>query len=179
VSKYDGARADVRLLVAGYNFATRRFEAAGSDQDRAFFAVFEALNWATALDDVIGEIWRPKGGDAMRRKWREEVPGAEVLAGIRYVRNRVHHQWAWALDRSNGTAQPFPPDMWTPTWSWADIATLPTPDERPDEYGRKVYVEQLAGQPVQPSLFALRPAFVWVGQMLEPPRAQSHAVEDA
>jgi hypothetical protein len=52
------------------------------DPDQAFFAIFEALNWAAAVDDRLKEAvrYRPRGFDQR-----------ESLLGFRYARNAVHH----------------------------------------------------------------------------------------
>jgi hypothetical protein len=137
-----------------------------------FWALFETLNWAVPLDDLIGEIWRP-AGNREGFEWRSRVPGAGVLDGVRYVRNRVHHQWADSarLDVDDApSVLPFRFDSWT----WRDVAELPVaPARRSDERGRTAYEQHLAND---------RPVFTLtdlaavlervVNSFLDPPRAQ-------
>src|SRR4051794_27590539 len=98
MSNYDGSRVRVGLLLRGYHRALLRFQRDGQsdDSESALHSLFEALEWAVALDEVIAEIWRP-AGSREGFDWRSRVTGAEVLDAVRYVRNRVHHQWADAL----------------------------------------------------------------------------------
>ena len=53
-------------------------------------ALFESLNWAVTLDYRL----RHDDNDA----WATRVDGGDVVRGIRYARNCVHHDWASALD---------------------------------------------------------------------------------
>jgi hypothetical protein len=92
---YDGHRVQVRMMLDRYRQALWRLQEAVKHPESApvFWALFETLNWAVALDDLIAEIWRPAGARE-GFEWRSRMRGAEVLDGVRYVRNRVHHQWA-------------------------------------------------------------------------------------
>jgi hypothetical protein len=95
---YPGERVQIDMMVRGLAAACERFRHAAELQapEPAYFALFECLNWAVALDELVGEIWRPEG----RREgwdWRKRVEGADVLIGVRLVRNLVHHRWALAL----------------------------------------------------------------------------------
>jgi hypothetical protein len=169
VTSYDGQRLPVGMLVEGYEQAVQRFLAAGLDPDLSFYALFESLNWATALDEVIGEVWRPEGVKE-NRLWRARTSGAEVLDGIRFVRNRVHHQWADALVvQTLGLSSPLQSPLRGAIWGWAAVKDLPRPDKRPDEHGRTVYADLMAGRRAEEALLALREAFRWVGKLLEPP----------
>lgn len=109
---YDGARVKERLLLDGYRQAMWRFEDAATleDNQRACFALFEALNWAHALDDLIGEVFRPEG-KREGEGWRRWVASGEgVLGAFRWVRNRVHHQWADAPVEHPGPKKILPFD---------------------------------------------------------------------
>jgi hypothetical protein len=48
-----------------------------------------------------------------------------LLAAVRYVRNRVHHQWANALrpELESGGVLPFPGYAWV----WRELTDLPSP----------------------------------------------------
>src|SRR5450755_3053386 len=74
-----------------------RFERYEFDPIAAYNALFEALNWAVAMDDRVGKHWAPDG-KPLDWAWRERLGrGVEVMGGVRYARNRVHHQWSDAM----------------------------------------------------------------------------------
>jgi hypothetical protein len=65
-------------LLLGYEQAVARFHAArlARDPAAAFIPLFEALNWAASIDESLGYLDHGE------------------LQGLRFTRNRVHHQWA-------------------------------------------------------------------------------------
>lgn len=50
-----------------------------------FIPLFEALNWAVSFEDLV-------------RKQQGAPRNDDLVLAIRYARNRVHHQWAAALN---------------------------------------------------------------------------------
>jgi hypothetical protein len=52
--RYPGARVVAGQLIRGYAAAVKRFESAvrNEEPDPSFFALFESLNWAVALEAV-------------------------------------------------------------------------------------------------------------------------------
>lgn len=120
--RYDGVRVRAGRLVRGSDHALGRFQAAAMERDPepGFFALFEALNWATAIDDLIAEIWRP-AGTREGFDWRAKVEGADVLDGVRYARNRVQHQWADALRLEEGARLPARLPSLFFSWIWRDV----------------------------------------------------------
>lgn len=67
----------VMLLLDGYAQAVRRFEreVKGRDAALAFLPLFEALNWAVAVDERIVEHWAPEGKDKRPGwAWRTRAP---------------------------------------------------------------------------------------------------------
>jgi hypothetical protein len=139
-------------LVSGYSRACARFGEAHPrlDEEAAFHALFEALNWAANIDDYLDM----RGLDV----------DDEILRGIRHPRNRVHHQWADAFERHDY----FPP---VPTvvlvggqrgprhggrvhlsrgmvadWYWRNADALP-PGE--SDRGKREYQAHLAAKPVR------------------------------
>lgn len=165
-------------MVDSYGGAVARFSAAirKSEQgDEARAALFEALNWAHAIDDQIGELWRPHGAK-LGLKWRDEVEGTEIVAGVRYVRNRVHHQMADALKSEEGARFPMRFPVVFFSWIWRPAVELPAPDKhRRDEQGRAAYEATLANVRAEDTLIALGDVFEKVMNFLEPPRAPSRA----
>jgi hypothetical protein len=115
---YPGERVQVDMMMRGFSAARERFARAAElpGPEPAYFALFEVLNWAVALDDIIGEIWRPEG-QRQGWSWRARVEGADVLSGVRLARNLAHHHWARALR--------FAPEGGRPRWVWPSSATLP------------------------------------------------------
>lgn len=170
---YEGARVRAGVLIHGYVGAAGRFHAAadGRDPDAAFFALFEALNWAVAVDDVLGEIWRP-AGTREGYDWRARVPNGEVMDGVRYVRNLVHHHWADAVRVEDGGAtfpMRFPVRFFS--WVWRAADELPPPTSRWDKLRRSSYESLLAGRNAETTLASLAEVFSFVGRLLDPLRA--------
>jgi hypothetical protein len=160
---------NVQAQLRGYGSACERFgtAATGEDPVAAYVPLFEALNWAVALDDRIKDTWMPDG-ESLGRKWRERAGhGAEFLAGVRYARNSIHHHWADALRLdTGGRAYPRRYPLRYFEWLWRDVDEIPTPSS---PYGRDVYESELAGRPAKATLMTLREAFRFVSKLLEPP----------
>ncbi|MGB3687327.1 MAG: hypothetical protein WA991_16050 [Ornithinimicrobium sp.] len=160
-----------RVLLAGFEKATHRFHDASLGQDAVamFHPLFEALNWATALDDQVGAHWAP-AGSPLGWEWRRRVPEGRYVQAVRFARNRVHHQWADALNRTDGAVWPLRwPTAWQ-EWSWRASADLP--DGR-DERHRDVYDEVLGDQPARYALDELSTAYRQLAERLEPQLAKS------
>jgi hypothetical protein len=118
-------------MVVGYDRATARFHDArmGTDPAEAFIPLFESLNWAASIDERLGYPDRPE------------------LRGLRFARNRVHHQYADALwlDR-RGAALPIALDPGSPFFEWRWKQTLPEGRHRRDG---DAYAAYLAGHPAR------------------------------
>jgi hypothetical protein len=90
-------------LLHGLAKAYERFMSEGRlavEPVDAYMPIFEALSSATALD---GRIANARGWS-----WRKHVCNGEVVAGLRFARNRAHHQWAAVLHVTLGAALPAP-----------------------------------------------------------------------
>lgn len=161
------AVATVNRLLAGYVHAIRRLEEAieARDPAAAFRAVFEALNWASSIDDRIRGEWAPEG-QPLDWAWRERVTGAELMPGVRFVRNRVHHHWADAIYLDDtGLTFPLTFPARFETWRWRLGKDLPPGN---DDHGEDVYAAHLEGQAVEGTLLRLGLAFEQVGHFLVP-----------
>ena len=159
-------------MFDGYAQAVARFELAAKEQEPqpSFIALFEALNWAVALDDRAAKHWAPEG-EVLGYDWRERVSHAGVMGGVRFARNSVHHQWsdALALDRG-GFTFPMTFPMVFFEWRWRPAAELPEPDRRDryHEQNEAIYREGMEGLPARSTLAALGNAFGFLRLVLEP-----------
>jgi hypothetical protein len=135
-------------LVDGYRRALERFTASADARDKPeerFIPLFETLNWVVALMD------HPEGQHLYRD---------EIVRGLRFARNRVHHQLANALEprdvpfpsvrtnRRGGSRIIAPPTVLD--WFWRPPEQLP--EGRADEEGEATYSQLLAGEPVEHAL---------------------------
>lgn len=179
MTDFGGARVRARLLTGGYAQAHERFEEAqrNTDPDLAFFALFEALNWAHAVDDLIALTWSPRG-KVEGYAWRSDpaLGGGKALAsvmdGLRYVRNRVHHQWADALVMRPGATLPVRLPTALITWAWRPLEELPKPSRgREDRRGQEAYATVLAEHRADDALEEMSRPFAFIGQLLDPPIA--------
>lgn len=160
-----------RVLLAGYEGAAKRYTQARTSQDpgHVFLPLFEALNWCVALDDHAAEHWAPTG-KVLGFKWREYVPDAEVVAAVRCVRNRVHHQWADALELTHGFASPLTTPVVAHEWRWRTLTDLPQATAgRASKATEAIYERRLAHQPARQVLRELIGPFTHLAEMLEPP----------
>lgn len=134
--------------------------------------LFEALNWAVALDQRTAAHFVPEGKPA-GYAWPSRIGyGAEIMPGVRFVRNSVHHQWSDALQLRGGAF---------PEWVWRTASELPPLDKNLGAKARvvydeskRVYREYMEGRPARAELEALGGAFLFLKELLEPftiPRA--------
>jgi len=164
--------ASFETMLIGYTDAAARFDEAAKkmrDPQATFIAAFEALNWAVALDDRVRRQWKPDG-QLLSWKWRERVGhGAEIMGGVRFVRNSVHHQWADAFRVDNaGRMYPKTYPVAYFEWVWRPADELPVPDQKPWKEDEDVYRLHMEGRPVRAALNVLNGAFYWLGHLLEP-----------
>jgi hypothetical protein len=117
------------VLLGGYEQAVERFGEASRTRDpvRVFAPLFEALNLAVVLDDQAREHWAPEGVP-LGWSWRTRVEGGDSVSAIRFVRNRVHHQWADALTLSDGFSSPLVAPLVSHEWRWRRLVDLPEAD---------------------------------------------------
>ena len=103
-SSGDSPLVAVDVLYRGFSSAYTRFMESGrlaTEPVDALLPLFEALNWASTLDERLA--WEAGGRrrfddrQAFDWSWRDEYPEGDVVPGFRFARNRVHHQWAEAL----------------------------------------------------------------------------------
>lgn len=154
-----GDKVTIRDLVRGYCRAFYRFKAeqdqartSGYGQqvkDRAWTALFEALNWADSVDQFLGRGPTDRGGKA---DWLTHLsPDHRLVAkGLQHVRNVVHHQWWTAL----ATEILVETAGQQNTWIWS-----PLPPNNGGKEGQRAYAQALHGKPVEETLETLRDVF--------------------
>ena len=159
-----------RMLHSGYVAAYERFAEAAKRRDQvgSFHGLFESLNWAVALDDRVRAHWAPEG-KPLNWSWRVRVRGGEVLRGLRWARNGVHHQWSDALVPSEGLQFPVTFPLGFFEWVWRPAAELPVLD-KPDQPGLVSCEQHLQGRAARTTLASLSDVFAFVAELLEPPR---------
>lgn len=126
-------------FLQGFSKACGRYLAASDSfaHEKSFMPLFEALNWAVALDDRIGDAWEKKK-DKLPGYWAEWYANGPTAKGVRFVRNRVHHQWANAVFHSHsGNAAAAAAGF---MWRWLPADQLPPgrDDTFRDEYEQHV-----------------------------------------
>lgn len=165
-----------RTLLAGYDAAVSRFTTAalGRDATATFHPLFEALNWAVALDDQARQHWAPEGVP-LDWAWRTRVPGGDVVDAVRWARNRVHHQWADSLALSEGVSAPLVAPVVAHEWRWRQLADLPDADLPKGKVAAAAagaaeghYRDLLADRPARHTLSELSSPFRHVATLLEP-----------
>src|SRR5579864_256950 len=94
------AQVTARLLLRGFDAAYQRLRPYVTDPhslpDDAFLPLFEALNWLVVLSDLARASGDPVPVDP------------DDLLGLRFARNRTHHQWAMALEAKDFALPPPP-----------------------------------------------------------------------
>jgi hypothetical protein len=123
-----------------------RYEQAALEKDSedAFHALFECLAWAVSLDERLG------------------FPDQPELRGLRFVRNRVHHQWAdalWLDERGESFPLRIPPVYYE--WRWREVEDLPSGRPSPDD--EAAYRQHLAGNAARFTLGMIGGYFRTVG----------------
>jgi hypothetical protein len=178
VKPYDDNIVTFRLMLDGYLAAVVRFEEAARSKDSAaaFRPLFEALNWAAALDERLGKHWAPEG-EPLAWSWRASLSGAEAMEGLRFVRNRLHHQWAAALTLDgDGRSYTRTYPLVYFEWRWRSVDEIPAGRERTGE--REAYAEHLEGRPARATLATLADVFLHASDLLEPRIAESRPADD-
>lgn len=177
MNPYQDNVATFRVLLGGYQAAGRRFTEArlGSDPALNFQALFEALNWAVALDDHLRQHWAP-GGKPLDWAWRCRIDDGQHVSAVRFARNRVHHQWADTLLLcQGGVAAPFEFPLVTHEGKWRPSADLPCGD---DNHGIDDYDRHLADNPARFTIRRIDRVYRRLALLLEPDIASGSAGDE-
>ena len=110
-----------------------------------FIALFETLNWLDAL------TLRPEATALIE---------PDLVAALRFVRGRVHHRWAEAMEFRRDVSVPIPvtqelgprPAVVVAHWCWRDTEQIPGGKRHGDARGEPEYRELLARHPVRGAL---------------------------
>lgn len=111
-------------------------------------SAIECIYWATTLDEHLRAVWPHESN------WYDDVVGGELMRGVRFARNRVHHQWANAIGVIDDEKD-VPEDLAHVNIRWLS----PLPAGRPDKEGEATYRDRLAGERVLDALGTLLVAF--------------------
>jgi hypothetical protein len=142
--------ANLSWLYDGFVGACIRFELAEdarSEAKETFIPIFEALNWAASIELYLAEqLGRPLSDD--------------LVHAIGYARNRVHHQWAAALESVQARFGP-PERQGAPRSSGrtqrgvgaSSTSCLPGAATEPES---RPILPKLAGRDIRPTLERLR-----------------------
>jgi hypothetical protein len=167
----------VQAMLIGYTEALNRLEEAsrGRDPVATYVPLFEALNWATALDERIRRHWTPDG-EPLNYGWRNRFRNGDLMGGVVFVRNSVHHDWSQAvvlrdhgvmfnltfpMSFTSGTGRPW-------QWYWRDADELPEPGHPQRAENEQVYRDRLQGQGAKHTLNVLGGVFLTLQRLLEP-----------
>ncbi len=151
----DAAPIPVSVLLDGYEQACQRFYDAmnGTSRDNTFMPLFEALSWAVSLDDRLQNIWK-EAPPRTSKWWSDGFAHGDTVKGVRFARNRVHHQWADALWLSHGAELPRQIPFSLTEWRWrTDL-----PSGRSNEFLAE-YQDNVAACPVRVTLGDLSQCF--------------------
>lgn len=157
-------------MVLGLRLAVERLQEAGRAPDpvKAVIPLFEALNWAVALDERLRKDWIPDGKENPPGwDWPTRLRGeteTDIVRGVQFIRNRVHHQWADAVRLVEGRHY-YPPRE--SEWIWVAASDLPNA-ERGHDNGRDDYERMVEGHPADSTLTTLVLIYEYVTQLLEP-----------
>jgi hypothetical protein len=146
----------VDQLYRGFASAWHRFMEDGrlaADPVDAFIPLFDTLNWATTLDERIATDLGTAGNPDW--SWRDKYMDGAVVRGVRFARNRVHHQWADALYLDpEGAALPMVLPAGLFEWRWR--RSLPP---GANNQGEPQYQKLLAEAPARMTLMDIHKVF--------------------
>jgi hypothetical protein len=177
VEPYSENIVTFEAMFVGYTESLNRLEAASAFRDpvATYVPLFEALNWAQALDERVRAHWVPNGKPA-GFSWRNRILHGDLMGGVSFVRNSVHHDWSEAVVlRDHGVSFPltFPMSFTSGTgkpwqWYWRDADELPVPSKKQFADNELVYRTQMQGREVKHVLDVLGGVFFTLKELLEP-----------
>jgi hypothetical protein len=157
-------------MFTGHVDALHRFEAAAKAPDpvMTYVPLFEALNWAYALDDRTAKHFAPEG-KPLGLQWRTRIPEADIMGGVRFARNSVHHQWSDALRLdTDGRQYPKAYPLVYFEWVWRSADELPESDKPLHPDAERCYRDRMEGRAARVCLDVLGGVFLTLQRLLEP-----------
>ncbi len=157
---YDQNIVTFHAMFVGYVDALNRFEVATRDTDPvlSYTAMAEALNWAVALDERTRAHFVPNGRP-VGYGWRDMIPNGEIMGGVSFARNSVHHDWSDAMEPRSGREG---------GWAWRAADDLPPPSKPQYADNEAMYRNDMEGRPVWLILDVLGGVFLTLQHLLEP-----------
>jgi len=152
-----------QTFFKGYSDASRRFAVAANKNDatadETVIPLFEALNWAVSLRDLLSNL-----GSPVRHR---------LASALGFARDRVYHDWAAAVEvrtvRVDANVGPVTLNGETIEWYWKPLERLPRSGGR--DADANAYRDLLADQPVRASLNDLYALFhAQVATLLQEPQ---------
>lgn len=135
-------KLDIPLM--GFQQACERFHANRQCTERGACSVplAEALNWIVTIEDHLARE------DLLGREWWRTITGGDTVAGLRFARNTVHHDWSLIMVLTH-----YLPhggfDWRSQDWRWLPPHLLP---EKRMSRGEDEYFDALAGALVADTL---------------------------
>jgi len=150
------AREKRELGLLALDSAILRSEDAqlGADEISFFASVAEAMWWLTMLDEAL---WPTHLANVSYKSARDSSPGARLLLGLRYARNRQVHDTQ--VTGMQGNPLLGPDNAHNDAWRWRslDAPEVPPYEPREDRWGEKqeqVYRDFMATNEVLPTLLS-------------------------
>jgi hypothetical protein len=145
----------ISTFIEGYEQATHRFYDVMRETDplATFIPLFDALGWAVAIDNRFQGAWEEARTNPAKL-WSDGFIHGDTVKGVRFARNRVHHQWADALETMSGRSFPITFPVEFREWRWR--AELPP--GRNDEF-KEHYDHEVASHPARATLGDLSECF--------------------
>jgi hypothetical protein len=170
MTMYDAGVQTYSAMFLGFGAAAVRFTHAVERGEPlgVYVALFEALNWAVVLDDRTASMWAPDG-EVLGWSWRDRIGGGEMLRGVRFARNSMHHDWSEVLELDE--VRHGESSRVLQEWAWRPVDRLPSRGKEEAD-AEAVYVDQLAGRMVRSTLVGLITGFGLLRELLEPSLAR-------
>jgi len=145
----------ISTFIDGYEQAARRFYDVMAETNplATFIPLFDALGWVVALDSRFQESWK-RARTNPAKWWSDGFIHGDTVKGVRFARNRVHHQWADALETTSGRAYPAAYPKVYMEWRWR--AELPP---GPNDEFKEHYDQGVASHPARVTLGGLSECF--------------------
>jgi hypothetical protein len=157
-------RIEAKVCRRQWNVTSSRFAFLRASWKRSSRApLYEALSWAVSIDDRFQSLWAAARTNPAKW-WSDGFAHGDTVRGLRYARNRVHHQWADALWLSHsGFSFPISFPLAFIEWRWRPEL----PPGRGEEF-KAEYEQHVAASPARVTLGDLSVCFADALPVLAP-----------